>query len=286
MAPFLLRFVQKVKIIENTCINLCLRAKNIIGKQKKFCKGDVIMSNKFKDSKFYQKMCSLRISRSALVTVVTVIIVASAIIAITVAANRANKDKFPDDTLTDTGSATTPDTSDTNAGSASADPDKEPSIDVSDKIPTFTLPATGVLSSKHDPEVQVYSTTMKDYRVHLGIDINTTEGAPVYAAADGKVEKVWEDVLMGYCVAVSHSGDACTIYKNLAKTLADGIEKGASVKEGQLVGAVGDSAMVEIAHEPHLHFEMTVAGVEVDPLKYFSENAVATLTSGDSTYEK
>lgn len=263
-----------------------MQAKNIIGKQKKFCKGDVIMSNKFKDSKFYQKIRSFRISRSALVAVVTVLIVASAIIAITVAANRANKNKLPDDKSTDTGSETVSDTLDTNAGSTSADPDKEPSVDVADKLPTFTLPAMGVLSSKHDPEVQVYSVTMNDYRVHLGIDINTTEGAPVYAAADGKVEKVWEDVLMGYCVAVSHTGDACTVYKNLAKTLAEGIESGASVKEGQLIGAVGDSAMVEIAHEPHLHFEMTIAGVEVDPLKYFSENAVATLTSGDNTYEK
>ena len=58
------------------------------------------------------------------------------------------------------------------------------------------------------------------------------------------------------------------------------------VTEGQLLGAVGDSAMVEIAKEPHLHFEMTVAGVAVDPLKHFTENAVATLTSGDGSYEK
>ena len=237
------------------------------------------MSGKFKESKLYQKIKSVNLDRSAIVTIVTVILISTAIIAITVAANRAGKGNTPTDTVA-------PSVSDTAAGSVGAEGEDEPSQEVIDKIPAFSLPATGVLSEKHDPDLQVYSSTLNDYRVHLGIDINTTEGAPVYCAADGKVEKIWEDVLMGYCVAISHSGDACTIYKNLSKVFAEGIEEGAKVTEGQLLGAVGDSAMVEIAKEPHLHFEMTVAGVAVDPLKHFTENAVATLTSGDGSYEK
>lgn len=239
------------------------------------------MQGKFKDSKFMQKLRNFRISRTALVTIVTVIIVATAIIAITVAANRANKNKDPNGTIS-SGS----ESSDTKKPLASEKPsDTKPSADVSDKLPTFALPVSGTLSSKHDPELQVYSPTMNDYRVHLGIDINTTEGAPVYAAADGKVEKIWEDTLMGYCIAISHAGDAVTVYKNMSKTYAEGIEAGAKVKEGQLIGSVGDSAMVEVAGEPHLHFEMTVAGVQVDPLMHFSENAVASLATDDS-YEK
>ena len=82
---------------------------------------------------------------------------------------------------------------------------------------------------------------------------------------------------MGYCIAISHAGDAVTVYKNMSKTYAEGIEAGAKVKEGQLIGSVGDSAMVEV--------EMTVAGVQVDPLMHFSENAVASLATDDS-YEK
>ena len=42
--------------------------------------------------------------------------------------------------------------------------------------------------------------------------------------------------------------------------------------------------MVEIAEEPHLHFEMTVADLAVDPLKYFSEDALRSLTI-DASYE-
>ena len=91
--------------------------------------------------------------------------------------------------------------------------------------------------------------------------------------------------MMGYCIAVVHGGDACTVYKNLGETLPEGIAEGVEVKLGQTIGYVGESAMVEIAEEPHLHFEMTVGGIAVDPLEYFEEEAVATL-AGDEAYEK
>ena len=149
---------------------------------------------------------------------------------------------------------------------------------VEDKLPSFSLPVSGVLSKKHDPTLQVYSSTMKDYRVHIGVDIVTEEAAPVYAAADGKVSRVWEDTLMGYCIAIKHSGDCYTIYKNLAEALPEGISEGASVRSGQLIGTVGESAMVEIAEEPHLHFEITVADLSVDPLEYFDEQSLKSLS--------
>ena len=82
---------------------------------------------------------------------------------------------------------------------------------------------------------------------------------------------------MGYCIAIKHSGNCYTIYKNLAKTLPDGIAEGVSVRAGQLIASVGDSAMVEVAEEPHLHFEMTVADLAVDPLKYFDDKTLESL---------
>ena len=91
--------------------------------------------------------------------------------------------------------------------------------------------------------------------------------------------------MMGYCVAVVHEGDACTVYKNLGDTLPEGIAEGVTVKSGETIGYVGESAMVEMAEEPHLHFEMTVGGIAVDPLEYFEEEAVATLAE-DHSYEE
>ncbi len=148
----------------------------------------------------------------------------------------------------------------------------------------FILPVTGILSKKHDTSLQVYSATMKDYRVHSGIDIVTNEGAPIYAAADGVVSQIWNDPLMGSCIAISHSGECYTVYKNLSENGVEGIEEGANVSAGQLIASVGNTAMIEIAEEPHLHFEMTVGDKAVDPLEYFDESALVSL-SIDSSFE-
>ena len=145
------------------------------------------------------------------------------------------------------------------------------------------LPVSGSLLKKHDAELQVYSTTMDDYRVHIGVDIVTEANAPVYSAADGTVSKIWKDPMMGYCIAVKHSGNSYTIYKNLSETLPDGIKEGSSVRSGQLIASVGESAMLEVAEEPHLHFEMTVADLAVDPLEYFNEASLKSL-SIDASY--
>ncbi len=148
----------------------------------------------------------------------------------------------------------------------------------------FILPVTGILSKKHDTSLQVYSATMKDYRVHNGIDIVTNEGAPVYAAAEGVVSQIWNDPLMGSCMAISHSGECYTVYKNLSEDAAIGIEEGTKVSAGQLIASVGNTAMIEIAEEPHLHFEITVGGKAVDPLEYFDESALVSL-SFDASFE-
>ena len=50
------------------------------------------------------------------------------------------------------------------------------------------------------------------------------------------------------------------------------------------MGAVGESARAELADEPHLHFEMTVGGLSVDPLEYYDEKTLEALGL-DSSYE-
>ena len=62
------------------------------------------------------------------------------------------------------------------------------------------------------------------------------------------------------------------------------IKEGATVKAGDTIGKVGDSAMVEVAEEPHLHFEVTVKDIQTDPLTCFSEKDLKALTV-DTAYE-
>jgi murein DD-endopeptidase MepM/ murein hydrolase activator NlpD len=113
--------------------------------------------------------------------------------------------------------------------------------------------------------------------MHLGMDIGTVSGAAVSAMADGVIAQVWEDARMGQCVAIKHGGECYTFYKNLSVELPAGTVVGAAVKAGDVIGHVGDSAMVEIAEEPHLHVEMTVNGLQVNPMDYFDDSAKATL---------
>ncbi len=235
-----------------------------------------------------EKKPSIKLSRTTILTIVTL---ALAIIIVTVAAvisNRTNKPtELPEDPPASTEQPTEkPTETDTPEENSTEKPTEKPtgSTNVSNKLPSFILPVSGVLSSTHNPDMQVYSSTMKDYRVHLGVDLVTKENAPVYAAADGKISKIWVDPLMGYCMAISHSGNSISIYKNLAETLPDGIAEGVSVRSGQLIANVGDSAMTEVAAEPHLHFEMTVADLSVDPLKYFDEASLESIKA-DTTHE-
>ncbi len=258
------------------------------------------MANNENDfSSKFKKLCS---NRAIIVTVVTLIVATGIILAITISANRANRptpsDKettigtpsetiapvVTDPVIKDETLPTYNDAETVPAGEDVKDPDDQP---VDGKPEKYALPVSGKLMKAHDPTIQVYSNTMGDYRVHLGLDIVTAAEAPVYAAADGKIEKVWTDSLMGVCLAITHTGDAegsVTVYKNLAPELAAGITEGVTVKQGQQIARVGDTAVLEMADEPHLHYEMTVSGIAVDPLKYFSESAIATLAE-DTSFE-
>ena len=243
------------------------------------------MWEKFKESRFAQKCKELSHNGGFVATVACLTLVLAVILSATIATNRT-KQQYANDASgttaskseaveteegTANGTVTTPVHKDENEQPVGGEPEEF----------QLSLPAVGVIAKGHDATIQVWSETMGDYRVHLGIDIATSEGAPVYAAADGKVEKVWDDALMGRCIAISHEGEIYTFYKNLNSTLAEGIEEGATVQCGQKIGNVGNTAISELADEPHLHLEMTVNGLAVDPRDYFSAEAKESLSKGN-----
>ena len=234
------------------------------------------MQKNWKESEFFRKLKHIRVNRAVYLTAIIVLLSISVLLIVTAVNNRS---KLPVDT--------TPQASGTNKPQETTPP---PQIENTDKptqsntVPEFALPVSGVLSKKHSVDTQVFSPTLNEYRVHLGIDIATEAAAPVFAMAQGTVAQIWEDPMMGWSVAISHSGEAVTVYKNLSKQLADGISVGAEVEAGQLLGSVGDTALIEIAEEPHLHVEMTVKGLQVDPLEYFSKDVLSAITE-DTIYE-
>lgn len=140
-------------------------------------------------------------------------------------------------------------------------------------LPVFIMPTIGNVSKGYTIDALVWSNTMEDYRTHDGIDICAGAGEGVMAAADGIVTEVYTHPMMGTTVVVRHDGDAESVYQNLAEDVA--VSVGNTVKSGEVLGAVGESALIEIAEEPHLHFALRVAGESVNPLDYIS---AATMT--------
>lgn len=112
----------------------------------------------------------------------------------------------------------------------------------------------------------VYSKTMGDWRAHTGIDYSAEKGTEVKSTWDGVVSKTYKDSLWGYTVEITHDGNITSVYKNLDEKIY--VKKGDSVKSGQAIGNVGDSAAVEKRDEPHLHFEIWAEGEPINPESY------------------
>lgn len=233
--------------------------------------------------KFKAKCKALAKNRAAVVTFVILLLTLTVVLSVSIATNRAKKNNTGTPSGTSASEKATQEADELGSGTIEAPSHNSTETQpVSGEVEEFelSLPAQGVIAKGHDATIQVWSETMGDYRVHLGIDIATEENAPVFACADGTIEKIWDDALMGRCVAISHGGDVYTFYKNLDSELADGIEKGVKVTRGQKLGEVGNTAISELADEPHVHIEMTVNGLAVDPRDYFTVEAKESLQNG------
>lgn len=129
----------------------------------------------------------------------------------------------------------------------------------------WLLPVTGYLLKGFSVELPVFSETMQDYRTHSGIDISAAVGDPVVAVGAGFIREIIDDPMMGRTVCVSHEGDLVSVYSNLLPTDIEGLSVGSPVSKGQIIGAVGDSALAESVESEHLHFELLEKGAPVDP---------------------
>ncbi len=99
-------------------------------------------------------------------------------------------------------------------------------------------------------------------RLHAGIDISAGAGTPIRAAASGRVILLGPTGGYGNYVCVGHGGGISTCYAHLSRYSTSG---GASVSQGQVIGAVGCTGH---CFGDHLHFEVRINGSPVDPLGY------------------
>lgn len=104
---------------------------------------------------------------------------------------------------------------------------------------------------------------LKKYRPHWGIDYAAPKGTPVWSVADGIVIFRGWDGGYGKKIGVKHSSGYISYYGHLS-TFANGIRKGARVKQKQVIGYVGSTGL---STGPNLHFELRKNGRWLNPLK-------------------
>ena len=113
---------------------------------------------------------------------------------------------------------------------------------------------------------------------HQGVDFVPGEGKPVMAILNGVVAEAGLNQGYGYWVKIEHivpitEGEVerwVTVYAHLkAGSIPDNVRVGANVARGQTLGAVGSTG---ISTGPHLHFELHIDGVVVDPLPIISQS--------------
>ncbi|HEY1749826.1 MAG TPA: M23 family metallopeptidase [Caulobacteraceae bacterium] len=99
-------------------------------------------------------------------------------------------------------------------------------------------------------------------RMHQGVDFAAREGAPVLAAADGIVTDAGPAGGYGNLVRIRHAGGWATGYAHLS-AFAPGVVRGARVRRGEVIAFVGHTGL---ATGPHLHFEVSLDGIKLDPM--------------------
>jgi murein DD-endopeptidase MepM/ murein hydrolase activator NlpD len=95
---------------------------------------------------------------------------------------------------------------------------------------------------------------------HPGLDVAVPEGSYIRASGPGQVAETGTDPVYGRFLRIEHAGDVETLYAHASMIL---VRPGDSVRAGEVIGMTGSTGR---STAPHLHFEIRVAGVSVDPL--------------------
>ncbi len=100
-------------------------------------------------------------------------------------------------------------------------------------------------------------------RPHFGVDYAAPVGTPVHAIGDGRITSATTENGSGRMVRIQHNSVYATAYLHLS-AFAAGISPGAYVKQGDIIGYVGNSGL---STGPHLDFRFYQNGSPIDPLK-------------------
>jgi len=113
-------------------------------------------------------------------------------------------------------------------------------------------------------------------RQHHGIDLAAPTGTPVFATGDGVVGRADLYSSYGLFISIEHGASMETRYAHLSRLA---VAAGDTVKKGDLIGYVGSTGR---STGPHLHYEVRVEGLAVDPIPYMVESEAQLAYARDS----
>ncbi|MCI8471110.1 MAG: M23 family metallopeptidase [Clostridia bacterium] len=131
---------------------------------------------------------------------------------------------------------------------------------------SFEKPVEGEIMREYAKDNLIYSATLAEWTTHTGIDIKADKTTVVKAAEAGTVKSIKNDPRYGLTIVIEHEDNFQTVYANLLTS--EFVVEGEKVEKGQSIGTVGNTAVFEIADEPHLHFEILKDSLPVDPSIY------------------
>jgi len=117
---------------------------------------------------------------------------------------------------------------------------------------TFFSPVKGIVTSEFDP-----------LRKHFGIDVVAASNEVIKSVQDGTIIFAGWTVETGYVIAIQHPGNVISVYKHNSVLLK---KEGNIVHAGETVAIIGETG--ELSTGPHLHIELWINGIPVNPKDY------------------
>ena len=99
-------------------------------------------------------------------------------------------------------------------------------------------------------------------KMHKGVDFAASTGTPIFAAGDGVIVILGKQRGYGNYIRIKHNSQYATAYAHMSR-FANGLQQGSKVRQGDVIGYVGSTGM---ATGPHLHYEVLVAGTQINPM--------------------
>jgi len=127
----------------------------------------------------------------------------------------------------------------------------------------FSIPVPGGIVTSRFGGNRLYNGGLWA-QYHTGMDFRRAVGEPIYATASGRVAAAEPLSIRGNIIILDHGHGVFSQYAHLSEAL---VQPGEHVRRGQIIGLAGATGRT---NGPHLHFEIIVGGVPVDPIRWFA----------------